>query len=249
MKILVPIRSVLDTDQKVQISPDGRLDDRDLRYDINPFDAVALEEALQMRESFGQGEVVCAAVGSNDLETQLRTALAMGADRALLASTDSQVDHWRTAVVLQKIVESELPGLILMGERTAEDDSEMAGVFLAALLDWPQATFASQITVLDNKVQVGRETDSGIETITLPLPSVVTCGLRLNKPRYASFRGQMKARSIPIECVSLDDLRSDPQPRVETLNLKLEKSRRNCVFVENAEALVRCLRLDAKVLE
>jgi electron transfer flavoprotein beta subunit len=249
MKILVPIRSVLDSDQKIQISPDGSLDDSDLRYDINPFDTVALEEALQIRESFGRGEVVCAAVGSDELEIQLRTALAMGADRALLASNDSQYDHWSTAVVLQKIVETELPGLILMGERTAEDDSDMAGPFLAALLDWPQATFASQITVLGDEVQVGRETDSGIETIRLPLPTVVTCGLRLNKPRYASFRGQMKARSMPIERVSLNDLRSDLQSRVETLNLKLERSMRDCVFVESTEELVRCLRFDAKVLE
>ena len=193
--------------------------------------------------------MVCAAVGTDDLEIQLRTALAMGADRALLVDTTSQIDHWSTAVVLQKIVELERPGLVLMGERVVEDDSDMTGPFLAALLDWPQATFASQITVLGDDVQVDRETDQGIETITVPLPTVVTCGLRLNEPRYASFRGQMKARSVPIERVLPGDLGIDLQSQVETLNLKLVRSNRNCIFVESVDDLVRSLRFDAKVLE
>ena len=145
-------------------------------------------------------------------------------------------------------MEAELPGLILMGERTAEDESDMTGAFLAAQLDWPQATFASQITVLGDEVRVSREIDSGIETIRLPLPSVITCGLRLNKPRYASFRGQMKARSMPIERVSLDDLKSKLQPRVETLNLKLVRSDRNCTFVESVDDLVRSLQFETKIL-
>ena len=249
MKILVPIRRALDTDQKIQISSDGSLDDTGLQYVINPFDMVALEEALRIRENSGNGEVVCAAVGTDDLEIQLRTTLAMGADRALLAGIDSQVDHWSAAVILQKIVEAEHPGLVLVGERMAVDDADMTGSFLAALLDWPQATFASQITVLGDDVRVDRETDQGIETITLPIPTVVTCGLRLNEPRYASFRGQMKARSMPIERMSPNDLRTDLQPRWETLNLKLERSKRDCVFVESIDELVRSLRFDAKVLE
>jgi len=249
MKIFVPIRRVLDTDQVIQISSDGFLDDTGLRYDINPFDTVALEAALRIRESCGQGEVACAAVGPVDLETQLRTALAMGADRAQLVGNDTQIDHWSAAVILQKIVETECPELILVGERTTEDDSDMIGPFLAALLNWPQATFASRITVMGDDIQVDRETDQGIETIKLPVPAVVTCGLRLNEPRYASFRGQMKARSMPIENVSLDDLGIDPHPQVETLNMKIERSKRDCVFVESVDELVHKLRFEAKVLD
>ncbi|MBN2503191.1 MAG: electron transfer flavoprotein subunit beta/FixA family protein [Anaerolineales bacterium] len=249
MKILVYIRRVPDIDQKIQISSDGNVDGTDLRYDINPFDAVALEEALRMREKIGPGEVLCVAVGTDELETQLRTALAMGADRALLANTDSQIDHWNSAVLLQKIVGAECPRIVLVGERMAEDDADMTGPFLAALLDWPQATFASQITVLGNDVQVGRETDQGIETITLPLPTVVTCGLRLNEPRYASFRGQMKARSMPIERVFPNDLSNDLQPTVKTLNLKLEGSKRDCVFVDSVDELVHILQFVAKIHE
>jgi electron transfer flavoprotein beta subunit len=152
-------------------------------------------------------------------------------------------------LVLQKFVESEHPGLLLIGERTSEDDSDMVGPFLAALLDWPQATFASKIIVLGNEVQVSRETDRGIETIQLPLPAVVTCGLRLNEPRYASFRGLRMARSAPISRVLPGDLGVKLQPKVEILNLELVKSNRDCVFVESVDELVRSLRFDAKVLK
>ena len=242
MKILVPTKRVPDTDQKITVSADGsRIEVDQLPFILNPFDAIALEEALRIREtgldSKVTAEVIAVGIGVEDYEEQLRTALAMGADRAIRVACDSELDPWNVAVVLSKMVERESPDIVLMGKQAVDDDCNQAGQFLAALLDWPQATFASKVELMEGGVRVARETDFGIETVQLPLPALITADLRLNEPRYASLPSIMRARKKQIEEVSMSELDVEPSRRMEVLSVRAEHSARQRVLVDDVRQL------------
>ncbi len=251
MKILVTIKRVPDTDQRIRVADDGRaIQDDGLPYIINPFDAIAVEEAIRIRETWDQDtEILTVGIGCEGYETELRTSLAMGADRAVWVQTNDPLDPWNVSGILQSIVQREVPRLVLLGKQAVDDDANQTGQFLAARLGWPQATFASRIEFMPaDRLRVARETDQGIEIVTVPLPAVVTCDLRLNEPRYASLPNILKAKKKPIDRMTLDALGYGVQPRVETVSLAATKSARQCCIVESVEELVSKLRDEAKVL-
>jgi electron transfer flavoprotein beta subunit len=240
MKILVPTKRVPDTDQKIVASGDGRrVQVEHIPYIINPFDAIALEEAVRISEQQGGSvEVVVVGIGAVGYEQQLRTALAMGASRAIHVECDAPLDSWNVARLLRAIVEREQPQLVLMGKQAVDDDANQTGQFLAALLDWTQATFVSRIELNDSEMCVDRETDHGIETIRLPLPAVVTADLRLNEPRYASMAGIMKARKKPLDVLTDRDLGITIEPRVEVIRYHSAETRRRCERVSSTDELL-----------
>ena len=251
MKILVPTKRVPSTDERVCIRPDGSgIEDASLAYMINPFDAIALEEALQIREQRGSNvEVTAIGIGNADFESELRTALAMGADRALRVDFDGCHDPWSVAQTLAAVVRREKPDLVLMGKQAVDDDANQAGQMLAGLLDWPQATFASKIEFVEPaRLSVARETDRGLETILIRLPAVITTDLRLNEPRYASLPALMKAKKRPIETISCQDLGVSPEPKVRLVRLEQVTIDRTCERVADAAELVHKLRYEAKVI-
>jgi electron transfer flavoprotein beta subunit len=254
MKILVATKRVPDPDQRVHVQQGGRgIDETGLSFVINPFDAIALEEALRIREHRSQPvEVVVIGIGGPDYDDALRRALAMGADRALHVGCDRALEPWNVARILAAVVRNEAPDLVLMGKQAVDDDANQAGQFLAALLGWPQATFASRIE-LDTgeppvRARVARETDAGLETIRVALPAVITTDLRLNEPRYASLPAIMKARKKPIEALALEQLGVMLEPRVEVLRLEQASAERTCVRLKTVDELVRRLREEAKVV-
>ena len=243
MKILVPTKRVPDTDQRIQVADDGHsINDAALPFIVNPFDAIAIEEALRIGEAQGDVEVVAVGIGGESYEEQLRTAMAMGADRSLLVRCDDSLDPWSVATILKAVVQREQPDLVMMGKQAVDDDSNQAGQFLAALLDWPQATFASSVTLEDGKAQVARETDLGIETVRVQLPAVITADLRLNEPRYASLPSIMKARKKLIEQVELGELGVEVAPRVEVVAFEGVSMQRTCTRVTSTDELLDCLR-------
>jgi electron transfer flavoprotein beta subunit len=249
VKLLVPVKRVPDPNQKVCVRADGQgIDDEDLPYVPNPFDEVALEEAILIRErSAGSVQVVAVGIGPEACEEQLRSALAMGADRAILVPCDETLDSWNVARILQQLVLREAPQLVLMGKQAIDDDASQAGPFLAALLSWPQATFASRIQWLEGGLQVDRETDAGVETVHVRLPAVVTVDLPLNRPRYAPLTAILRARRRQLERVSLTMLGLAIEPRVRVLRLDGAASGRNCRRVASVDQLVHELR-EAKVV-
>ena len=250
MKILVPCKQLPDTDHKVRIKADGTgVETDNVPFVINPFDAIALEEALRIREGRSDAvEVVAVGIGSSLYEKELRTALAMGADRGVLVECESELDPWNVARILHAVVGREEPRLVLMGKQAVDDDSNQAGQFLAALLDWPQGTFASTVECSDESLRVSRETDAGIEHVRVRLPAVVTADLRLNEPRYASLPNIMKAKKKPIDRIGVAELGIELEPRIEVLRLESPSSERNCVRVEDVDELIARLRDEAKVL-
>jgi electron transfer flavoprotein beta subunit len=237
MKILVPTKRVPDTDQKIVANDDGsRVQIEHIPYVINPFDAIALEEAVRISEQLGDSvEVISVGIGEAGCEQQLRTALAMGAARAIRVDCAATLDPWNVARLLRAVVDRERPQLILMGKQAVDDDASQTGQFLAALLDWPQATFASRVELTGQEVTVDRETDNGIETIRLPLPAVVTVDLRLNEPRYASMAGIMKARKKPLDVLTDRDLGIAIEPRVEVIRYRSAETRRRCERVSSID--------------
>lgn len=246
MKILVPTKRVPDTDQKIVAAADGGSVVVDqLPFVINPFDAIALEEAVRIRERLADGcEVVAVGIGGDGYEQQLRTALAMGATRGIRVQSSHALDPWNVARLLRAVAEREQPDLILMGKQAVDDDANQTGQFLAALLDWPQATFASRLELLEGEIRVERETDHGIETIRLPLPAVVTTDLRLNEPRYASLAGLMKAKKKPLDVLSAEELGVTFEPRVEVIRYHSADTKRRCERVSSVDELME--RLSAK---
>jgi electron transfer flavoprotein beta subunit len=250
MKILVPTKHVPDADQRLRIAPSGREIDREgVTYLLNPFDAIALEEALCIREKGADdAEIVAVSVGWGEPHEEPRTALAMGADRAMLVTADEPLDPWNVARTLAAVARREQPDLILMGKQATDDDSNQVGQFLAAILDWPQATFASKIELTGGRARVQRETGAGIETVVVPLPAVITVDLRLNEPRYASLPALIKAKKRPVERVSLAELGMAVEPRVEIVALEAPISARRCVRVGSVTELVERLRTEAKVI-
>jgi len=250
VKILVAIKPVPNPDEKVKIRPDGSgivLDN--IKMVINPFCEIAVEEALRIKEKQG-GEVAILTIGPKEGEQQMRTALAMGADRAILVETGKGLDSLAVAKYMAKVVEQEKPDLVLMGKQAIDDDNNQVGQILAALLNWPQAAFASKVEFLEGnqKARVGRETDGGIETIEVPLPCVVTTDLRLNEPRYASLPGIMKAKKKELKVIPGASLGVDASPRVRVLFLAPPRERAGGRKVADVAELVALLSNEAKVL-
>nr|MCS5575435.1 electron transfer flavoprotein subunit beta/FixA family protein [Pseudomonadales bacterium] len=239
-------KRVPDTDQKIRAKQDGSgIEDTNLTYVLNPFDAIAVEEAIRIREKTdSQGEpceaveIIAVGVGVSDYESELRTALAMGADRAILIECTETLDPWNIAKLLAEVTKRESPDLILMGKQAVDDDSNQTGQFLAALLDWPQATFASKLEFTGRQLRVARETDYGIEQIQVGLPAVVTTDLRLNEPRYASLPSILKARKKEIETWASTELEVVLEPRIEILRMESFVNTRNCVMLDGVKDLV-----------
>jgi electron transfer flavoprotein beta subunit len=244
MKILVPTKRVPDTDQKIRVRADGlNIETAMLPFVVNPFDAIALEESLRIREEHdAAAEIVAVGIGGDEYEAELRTALAMGADRALLVQCAHSLDPWNVSRILQAIVRREQPDVVLMGKQAVDDDANQTAQFLAALLDWPQATFASKIKFSDGSIVVCRETDLGIETIRVQLPAVVSTDLRLNEPRYASLPSILKAKKKPIDRIALAELDVPVEPKVRVIGMQSVATARSCTMVQSVEELAEQLR-------
>ncbi|RMG59283.1 MAG: electron transfer flavoprotein subunit beta/FixA family protein [Deltaproteobacteria bacterium] len=250
MKILVPVKQVPNPDEKVKIKKDGSgIELEGVKMVLNPFCEIAVEEALRMKEKHG-GEVVVVTVAGKDAELQVRTALAMGADRAILVETNEELDPAAIASALAKVYEMESPDVVIMGKQAVDDDSNQVGQILAAKLSLPQATFASKVELSEDlkKATVTREVDGGLETIEVELPAIITADLRLNEPRYASLPGIMRAKKKEMKVIPISELGIDTAPKVKVLKLEPPKERAGGVIVGSVQELVEKLKNEAKVL-
>jgi electron transfer flavoprotein beta subunit len=243
MKILVPVKRVIDYNVKPRVKADGTgVDLNNVKMSMNPFDEIAVEEAIRLREKGVATEIVAVSVGPQKAQETLRTALAMGADRAILVMTDDEVEPLAVAKILKAIVAEETPGLVILGKQAIDDDSNQVGQMLAALTGRPQGTFASEVTVDGDSVTVKREVDGGLETVKLALPAIVTTDLRLNEPRYASLPNIMKAKSKPLANKSPADYGVDTAPRLKTLKVSEPPVRSAGIKVADVDALVAKLK-------
>ena len=239
MKILVPVKRVIDFNVKVRVKGDGSgVDLANVKMSMNPFDEIAVEEAIRLKEKGVATEIVAVSVGPAKAQETLRTALAMGADRAILVQTDDEVEPLAVAKILKAITEEETPGLVILGKQAIDDDSNQTGQMLAALLGRPQGTFASAVAVEGDSVTVTREVDGGLETVKLALPAIVTTDLRLNEPRYASLPNIMKAKSKPLATKTPADYGVDTAPRLKTLKVSEPPVRSAGIKVADVDALV-----------
>ena len=249
MKILVPVKRVIDYNVKVRVKADNSgVELANVKMSMNPFDEIAVEEALRIREAGNAEEVIVVSIGPAQAQETLRTALAMGADRAILVKTDDAVEPLAIAKILKAIVEQENPGLVLLGKQAIDNDCNQTGQMLAALLGWPQGTFASEVKLGDGSVDVTREIDGGLETVRLNLPAVVSADLRLNEPRYASLPNIMKAKRKPLDVKEPSDYGVDTARRVITLKVEEPSRREAGVIVGSVEELVAKLRDEAGVI-
>ncbi|WP_018857807.1 electron transfer flavoprotein subunit beta/FixA family protein [Rhizobium sp. 42MFCr.1] len=249
MKILVPVKRVVDYNVKIRVKPDGTgVELSNVKMSMNPFDEISVEEALRLKEAGKAEEVIVVSIGPAKAEETLRTALAMGADRAILVETDDQVEPLTVAKILKGVVDAELPGLIITGKQAIDDDSNQTGQMLAALLGTAQATFASKIEIGDSKAQVTREVDGGLQTIEVKLPAVVTSDLRLNEPRYASLPNIMKAKKKPLDKKTPADFGVSTAPRLKVLKTEEPSGRKAGVKVKSVAELVEKLKTEAGVL-
>ncbi len=250
MKILVPIKRVVDYNVKVRpLSDNSNVDLNNVKMAVNPFCEIALEEAVRLKESGKATEVIAVSVGQTDSQEQLRTALALGADRATLVETDSLLEPLAIAKVLQKIIEDEKPDLIILGKQAIDGDNNQTGQMLGALLDYPQATNASEVSINESSINVTREIDGGLQTLELTIPSIVTTDLRLNEPRYASLPNIMKAKKKELNVIPATDLGIDLGSRTELLSVELPPSREAGIIVETVDDLVDKLKNEAKVIQ
>ena len=250
MKILVPIKRVVDYNVKVRpLSDNSNVDLNNVKMAVNPFCEIALEEAVKLKESGKASEVVAISVGKTDSQEQLRTALALGADRATLIETDSILEPLAISKVLQKVVEDEKPDLIILGKQAIDGDNNQTGQMLAAMLDYPQATNASELIVEENSIKVTREIDGGLQTLELSIPAIVTTDLRLNEPRYASLPNIMKAKKKELNIIPAADFDVDINPRTELISVELPPSREAGIMVETVDELVSKLKDEAKVIQ
>jgi len=248
VKILVPIKRVPDPATTIKVLPDGSgIDTANIKWVINPFDEIAIEEALRIKEK-QSGEVVLVTIGQSTWQEQLRTGLAMGADRAILIKSDAPLDTLAISRILAKVAADEKPELILLGKQAIDDDSNQVGQMLAEMLGWPQATFASKVEFEGTKVKVTREADGGLETIAFNLPALVTTDLRLNEPRYASLPGIMKARKKELKEIPADTLGVDLAPRLKVKKLAAPSKRQAGKKVGSVAELVQVLHSEAKVI-
>ncbi len=249
MKILVPVKRVVDYNVKVRVKSDGSgIELAGVKMSMNPFDEIAVEEAVRLKEKGVATEIVAVSIGVSQCAETIRTALAMGADRGILVETDADLQPLAVAKLLRAIVEKEQPRLVILGKQAIDDDMSATGQMLAAFLGWPQGTFASKVTVEGDGITVTREVDGGLETVALSLPAIVTTDLRLNEPRYASLPNIMKARKKPIENVKPADLGVDPAPRLTVLKVVEPAKRVAGKKVGSVAELVDKLRNEAKVI-
>ena len=249
MKILVPIKRVVDYNVKVRPKADeSGVDLNNVKMAINPFCEIAVEEAVRLKEAGSATVIIAVTVGAENAQEQLRTALALGADRAILVETDLEVEPLGISKVLKAVVEKESPNLIIMGKQAIDGDNNQTGQMLAALMNYPQATFASELKIEGEKAVVTREVDGGLQTISINLPAVVTSDLRLNEPRYASLPNIMKAKQKPLEIIKSDDLGVDLNPRISTLKVSPPPEREAGIIVESVDQLVEKLKNEAKVI-
>ena len=249
MKLLVPIKRVVDFNVKVRVKPDGSgVDTANVKMSMNPFDEIAVEEAVRLKEKGVATEIVVVSCGVSACQETLRTALALGADRAILVESAEELQPLAVAKILQAIVAKETPQLVILGKQAIDDDSNQTGQMLAALLDWPQATFASKVEIDSGSATVKREVDGGLETIEMQLPAIITTDLRLNEPRYATLPNIMKAKKKPFDITNPAALGVDVAPRVVTLKVAEPPKRRGGGKVADVKELVAKLRNEAKVL-
>ena len=249
MKILVPIKRVVDYNVKVRPMPDNsNVDLNNAKMSVNPFCEIALEEAVRIKEAGNADEVIAVTVGKTESQEQLRTALALGADRAILVESDFLLEPLAISKVLAKVVEQEQPDLVILGKQAIDGDNNQTGQMLAALLDCPQATNASEVILDESSVTVTREIDGGLQTLKLNKPAVVTTDLRLNEPRYASLPNIMKAKKKELTVTNISDLGADVSPRTELLSVELPPSRDAGIVVESVDELVEKLKNEAKVI-
>jgi|TARA_Y100000310_G_scaffold344728_1_gene459094 electron transfer flavoprotein beta subunit len=250
MKVLVTAKRVVDANVSVRVLSDNSgIDLSNVKMAVNPFDEIAIEEAVRLREAGSAEEVVVASIGITNCQEQIRTALALGADRGIFVEADGDLQPLAVAKILKAIVDKESPDIVILGKQAIDGDNSQTGPMLAALAGLSQVTFASELTVEDGKAVVTREVDGGLETISVPLPAVVTADLRLNEPRYASLPNIMKAKKKPIDSYTPGDLGVDVAPRLTTLKVEPPPERAAGVIVETAEELVDKLKNEAKVIE
>jgi electron transfer flavoprotein beta subunit len=249
MKVLVPVKRVVDYNVKVRVKSDGTgVDIANVKMSMNPFDEIAVEEAVRLKEKGVATEVIVVSCGVTQCQETLRTAMAIGADRAVLVECADELQPLAVAKLLKALVDREQPGLVILGKQAIDDDCNQTGQMLAALAGLPQATFASKLEVIDGKAQVTREVDGGLETVSLTLPAVVTTDLRLNEPRYVTLPNIMKAKKKPLDVVKPADLGVDVTPRIKTLKVSEPPKRGAGVKVPDVAALVEKLKNEAKVI-
>jgi electron transfer flavoprotein beta subunit len=249
MKVLVAVKRVVDFNVKVRVKADGTgVDTANVKFSMNPFDEIAVEEALRQKEAGKVTEVVAVSLGPTQCQETIRTALAMGADRGIHVQTDEELQPLAVAKLIKAVAAKEQPQLIILGKQAIDDDANQTGQMLAALLGWPQGTFASKLAIGDKQADVTREVDGGLETIKIDLPAVITTDLRLNEPRYASLPNIMKARKKPIETTTPADLGVDAKPRLTTIKVEEPAKRKAGVKVKSVAELVDKLRHEAKVI-
>ena len=239
-KIIVGIKRVIDYNVRVRVRPDGSGVETDgVKMSINPFDEIALEEALRIKEQGKADEIIIVSIGANEAQQQLRTGLAMGADRAILIETGSNLDPLSITKIFQHIISQENPNLVILGKQAIDNDNNQTGQMLAALLDWPQATFASKIALSDTSAIVTREVDAGLESIEISLPAIITADLRLNEPRYVKLPDIMKAKKKPLEIIAFEDLNIKPNDAIKIINTEPPEQRQKGIMVDNVPALLK----------
>jgi electron transfer flavoprotein beta subunit len=249
MKVLVPVKRVVDYNVKVRVKSDGSgVDLANVKMSMNPFDEIAIEEAIRLKEAGKVTEVIAVSCGVAKCEETLRTALAIGADRAILVETETELQPLAVAKLLKALAEKEQPQLMILGKQAIDDDANQTGQMVAALLNWPQATFASKVVLEEGKANVTREIDGGLETLSLTLPAIVTTDLRLNEPRYVTLPNIMKAKKKPLDKTTPDALGVDVAPRLKTLKVVEPAPRSAGVIVPDVATLVAKLKNEAKVL-
>ncbi|RLQ88608.1 electron transfer flavoprotein subunit beta/FixA family protein [Notoacmeibacter ruber] len=249
MKILVPVKRVIDYNVKVRVKSDGSgVETANVKMSMNPFDEIAVEEAIRLKEAGTAEEVVVVSIGPDKAQETLRTALAMGADRAILVKTDETVEPLGVAKLLKGVVDEESPKMVILGKQAIDDDSNQTGQMLAALLGWGQGTFANEVKIEGEKAEITREVDGGLQTVSLDLPAIITTDLRLNEPRYASLPNIMKAKKKPLDTKSPDDYGVDIAARLKVLKTEEPPERSAGDILENVDQLVDKLKNDAGVL-
>src|SRR5690349_24649101 len=249
MKVLVAVKRVVDFNVKVRVKADGSgVDTANVKMSMNPFDEIAVEEAVRLREKGVATEIVAVSCGVAACQETLRTAMAIGADRAILVETDAELQPLAVAKLLKAMADKEQPQLIILGKQAIDDDCNQTGQMLAALLGWPQATFASKIVINDGRAEVTREVDGGLETVAFKLPAVVTTDLRLNEPRYASLPNIMKAKKKPIDVMTPEQLGVDATPRLVTLKVEEPAKRQGGIKVGSVSELIDKLKSEARVI-
>ncbi|NFV79519.1 electron transfer flavoprotein subunit beta/FixA family protein [Magnetospirillum aberrantis] len=249
MKVLVAVKRVIDYNVKIRVKADNTgVETANVKFSMNPFDEIAVEEAVRLKEAGKATEIVVVSIGPATAQETLRTALAMGADRGVLVQTDEEIQPLAVAKLLKAVVDKEQPGLVILGKQAIDDDSNQTGQMLAALLGWSQGTFASKVAIGDGSIEVTREVDGGLETVSLKMPAIVTTDLRLNEPRYASLPNIMKAKKKPIDTMAPADLGVDVAPRLVTLKVEEPAKRKAGIKVGDIAALVDKLKNEAKVI-